>query len=263
MLQILTVFLMALNCSHVLATTIEDRTFSAKDVSKILVKNQQGAVDVVAVSGDTIRVKINKTKWADGCHFDSKIMGRGLNLISKSTGGFFGPNCGADIKVEVPKTIRTKIKTGSGNISVLGLQDKVEFATGSGDVKIEGTGPAAIKGETGSGSIYAKSSSGKVEFETGSGDIEITDLASETEEVEAEVGSGDIRISYREKPVRGKVEASSGSGDITVSVPKATKVRTNLKTGSGEVKQYVAHDDNAPFRVSMRAGSGNVTLKSF
>jgi hypothetical protein len=45
--------------------------------------------------------------------------------------------------------------------------------------------------------------------------------------------------------------------------PKGTKVKTSYKAGSGEMSNELGDNPEAAFKVSMKAGSGDLKIKSY
>jgi DUF4097 and DUF4098 domain-containing protein YvlB len=155
------------------------------------------------------------------------------------------------ISYELVVPVRSTIaaNTGSGGVTIRGVQGDVRANTGSGSVTL-----SAIQGEvyakTGSGSIRASQISGPFDGETGSGSIDLTLQGSG--DVSLSTGSGSIDATG----VRGALRAVSGSGWIDVD--GEMRGRWELQTGSGGVT--VALPAQAAFNLVARAGSGRVTI---
>jgi DUF4097 and DUF4098 domain-containing protein YvlB len=155
------------------------------------------------------------------------------------------------ISYELVVPVRSTIaaSTGSGGVTIRGVQGDVRATTGSGSLSL-----AAIQGEvygrTGSGSIRATQITGPFEGGTGSGSIDVTLLGSG--DVSLSTGSGSISASG----VRGALRAESGSGGIDVD--GEMRGRWELRTGSGSVT--VELPAQAAFNLVARAGSGRVNI---
>ncbi|WP_336204793.1 DUF4097 family beta strand repeat-containing protein [Nonomuraea sp. LPB2021202275-12-8] len=121
--------------------------------------------------------------------------------------------------------------------------------------KIEIPKGLQVDAETGSGDVTLRSLTGPLNVTAGSGDVDASDLAGKT--VLAEVGSGNIELKYATAPDSAELEA--GSGNVTLRVPDgAYNVKTEV--GSGDATVSVKNDPNSPRKVSLTAGSGDVSV---
>ena len=131
---------------------------------------------------------------------------------------------------KIPNDLMIDHNTGSGDISISGLQLKIKMNSGSGSFRIAGSG-GEMRINTGSGDIDVSQATGKLDFNCGSGDIDLSDVNAE---VAANVGSGDIEASGL--TLSGKSSFNSGSGDVEVTLaqPLAHDISTN--SGSGDAR---------------------------
>jgi DUF4097 and DUF4098 domain-containing protein YvlB len=142
-----------------------------------------------------------------------------------------------------------KMSSGSGNITGKQLGDEVRISTGSGEIRIQGAkGP--VRANAGSGNVDASGIGGAFYAETGSGDITLRQEAAGT--VVAKTGSGNVRL----RNINGGLEAHSGSGDIEVD--GQAKKDWTVESGSGNIDLKLP--SNAAFSVDARASSGSVTV---
>ena len=92
----------------------------------------------------------------------------------------------------------------------------------------------------------------------GSGSIDVSGL---TGDADLKTGSGDLNVTYKSTPQKGELDIKTGSGDATVFFPSAMKVLTDFKSGSGRIYNELGDFSKASFKVSMKAGSGNLKIK--
>ncbi len=142
-----------------------------------------------------------------------------------------------------------KMNSGSGNVTAKHLGDEVRVSTGSGDIRIE-TAKGPVRANAGSGSIEASGIGGAFYGDTGSGDITMSQDAPGT--VTAKTGSGNLRL----RNVNGGLEAHSGSGDIEID--GQAKRDWTVESGSGNINLRLP--SNAAFSVDARANSGSVAV---
>ncbi|MBB6554377.1 DUF4097 family beta strand repeat-containing protein [Nonomuraea rubra] len=124
------------------------------------------------------------------------------------------------------------------------------------DYKIEIPKGLSVDLETGSGNLTLRNLTGPIDVNAGSGDVDAAGLAGK--QVFAETGSGNLELKYVTAPDSAELEA--GSGDITLSVPDgAYDVKSEV--GSGDTAVTVKNDTSSAHKISLTAGSGNITVK--
>jgi hypothetical protein len=139
-------------------------------------------------------------------------------------------------------------KTGSGNVTVDHISADSRVSSGSGDLKINSM-KGVLHAETGSGNIHADDVAGDAFVNSGSGDIEVRQSAGGS--VKAETGSGNIKL----RGVKGGLRADVGSGNIQAEGEPTSDWR--LGSGSGNITLRVP--SQASFNIDARTSSG--TLK--
>jgi DUF4097 and DUF4098 domain-containing protein YvlB len=176
-------------------------------------------------------------------------------------------NISIDYDITVPPLTRLTSNTGSGDMTISGLQLPMTAKTGSGNIAVErvsaetrvssGSGDLkinSVKGilyaETGSGNIHALDVAGDVFVNTGSGDIEVRQSAGGN--AKAQTGSGNIRL----HGVKGGLRADAGSGNIDVEGEPTSDWR--LGAGSGNITLKVPTQAN--FNIDARTSSGSLKV---
>ena len=155
-------------------------------------------------------------------------------------------NVSISYDVVVPAETRLRAETGSGDLSVDGIQGPLKTQTGSGGIHV-----AHISGEahaeTGSGDIKLEEVQGNVTASTGSGSIRASGVAGE---FTGETGSGDVRL---EQSAPGRVKVSTGSGDVVLA---GVNGPVRVETGSGGIKA----EGQLTGDWRLETGSGGVTV---
>ncbi len=156
-------------------------------------------------------------------------------------------NVSISYEVTVPAQTQVRARSGSGSVSIEGVEQAVEARTGSGNVDVQSVS-SRVEAHTGSGSITLTSIQGETEAHTGSGSIRADGLAGP---FTGSTGSGSISI---QQTAPGGVDIETGSGGI-----KAGGIEGPLRarTGSGSIKaegKPVADWD-------LHTGSGSVSLR--
>ncbi|MPZ20209.1 MAG: DUF4097 family beta strand repeat protein [Luteitalea sp.] len=169
--------------------------------------------------------------------------------------------------VLVPGDTEVEAHSGSGSITVDGLQRNARTHTGSGSVRVSNV-DGSVRADTGSGSVTLEAIGQAAEASTGSGSIEARGVGTD---LDASTGSGRIVATLQGK---GTVRAHTGSGSVDISgVNGAADV--NSSSGgirvdgdpSGDWKMHAASGsividvpDEAAFRIDARSSSGSITV---
>ncbi|GAA3214705.1 DUF4097 family beta strand repeat-containing protein [Nonomuraea helvata] len=123
--------------------------------------------------------------------------------------------------------------------------------------KVEVPKGLALNLDAGSGNITLRSLTGLLDVHLGSGDLDAAGLAGK--QVVADAGSGSMELKYTAAP--DSAELKAGSGDIVLTVPDGS-YDVNTKVGSGDAKVSVKDDGASPHKLSLTAGSGDVTVSA-
>lgn len=218
---------------------IETREFDSKNIRRVDVENLSGRIVVRGGNGSKSTVKIEKIKFDKFCEVEIIQKEDELQVEVERRGLSRDGECEANIELQIPSDVKLELANGSGNILVEGTRGEVDFAVGSGDVALDGR-IDDLEGKTGSGSVRAKGLVGPAKLKS---------------------GSGDIHLVYATIPSQGEIEIRAGSGDAEIMLPAKTRLKTQAFTGSGSVRNEFGEDPGAPFRVSFKAGSGDLRLR--
>ena len=150
-------------------------------------------------------------------------------------------------EITVPADTTLAVNTGSGEISVEGVNASAKLHTGSGSIRARDLGRDS-RMETGSGSIHADSVAAPMFASTGSGSIR-ADLTG-SGDVEVRTGSGGVEV----RGLNGGLRARTGSGGI--SVDGNVKGNWDIHTGSGGVR--MALGPSGGFNLDVHTGSGSI-----
>jgi hypothetical protein len=165
--------------------------------------------------------------------------------------------CSFAYAVTVPPVARSRVSTGSGNLTASGLAGTITLGADSGDVKATRiSGNVTISDH--SGGITVTSLAGARALITNdSGDI--TGQAVSSQILTAQNQSGNIRVVFTKVPQR--VQISDSSGDITLVLPPGpTTYRVSASTSSGSTSVNVPQSLTSPHVISATDRSGNITI---
>ncbi|MEU6999258.1 DUF4097 family beta strand repeat-containing protein [Nonomuraea sp. NPDC046570] len=180
---------------------------------------ESGSGDITVSETDRQGIKVVETLYwrGDKPKTEHPVDGDTLTLRYKCEQRNWG-SCGVNYRVEVPKGLKVKTDTGSGNLTLRDLSGELEATTGSGDIEANGLAGKKAYAETGSGGAELKYAAvpDSVEVETGSGDVTVR-LPQGSYDVTTETGSGDTSVKVTDDPKSPrKVSLKTGSGDATV-----------------------------------------------
>jgi len=149
--------------------------------------------------------------------------------------------------IEVPAKTEVRLRNGSGDVVVKGVDGPVRADTGSGDMQISNVQQRVLL-SAGSGDIVVRDIRSELVVTARSGSLELDTIGGD---IRAETSSGDIRI---DRPGR-KVQVRAASGDVEIAGVSAD-LRVNTTSGDCQVT-----GDPAPASVwEIQTRSGGAAL---
>lgn len=272
------IFLAAALCilSNIAYSSIEKTKFSSSGLKKLKLNSTAGNVKVSVSKDGNAYVNAKKLSFDKHCKLKIERSGHELEVKLKNDSNFMGINCEVEFEVKLPNRINLDVAIGSGDFSVRGINGKIEFNLGSGN-NIINANSAKIAGKSGSGSANIAGTIAKIDLITGSGNVKTTgsiasldirsgsgsiDVSGLTGEAKLKIGSGDAKVQYKSVPPKGELKFNIGSGDSSILLPQGAKIRSDLKSWNGQILNEIADSVDAEFKVSVKAGSGDIKLKN-
>jgi DUF4097 and DUF4098 domain-containing protein YvlB len=234
-----------------------DRSYSVNGPVRLELTNGSGSSVVSAGTANEVHVhaEFRVHRWSDGSAERRKnelisnppISQQG-NVITVGGFGSSSSNWTVNYTITVPANTQIHSMSGSGSLSVTGIEGPANLMTGSGSI-IASNIAGDVQALAGSGKIELSNIKGLVQATAGSGKIELTDIHGESR---VQAGSGRLAIARPSDTVT----ASSGSGGIQITGAKAD---LRVRTGSGSVE--VDGNPDASTFWEFRSSSGSVTLR--
>lgn len=250
--------------SSALSSSTEKKEFNGNGLEQLSLVNTSGSVKISTSEDDKAHVTAHKVVFGEKCSLQMLQSGSELSVKVKKESGFFSflnffdsTTCKVNFEIKLPAKVALNLKNGSGDLQVIDTVGKIEFEIGSGDTDISANSEKVL-GKSGSGFVKISGKIGESTLTVGSGNIDINGLSGIAD---LKTGSGDLRVSYNSVPSTGSLNLKSGSGSATVFLPKDSKVSTDLLSGSGKVYNELDEATDAGFKISMKTGSGDLTLK--
>jgi DUF4097 and DUF4098 domain-containing protein YvlB len=235
------VLLLALTMTSCFAfAQTEIKEFDAQGMKVVSIKNTSGKVSLKPTTGAKAIVAIAKNKFSDSCKMTVEKTSNTLWVEVKST-SILSDTCDVDFDIQVPKEMDMNLAVGSGNLKIEGLEGALIYKIGSGEITADGTF-RSVDGKSGSGNVDVKGLTGGGEIKT---------------------GSGEVNLKFTSAPVNGIIDLKTGSGDAKLYFPKTAKIKTSFAAGSGELSNELGETADASFKVSMKAGSGDLNIKTY
>ncbi|MEW6209773.1 MAG: DUF4097 family beta strand repeat-containing protein [Acidobacteriota bacterium] len=249
------------------------KTFDTSGQAAFRVRTSDANIHVKTWDRNAIEAVVSTVNWKIG---DSGILildqqtGDEVSLEVKFPRTIFSINFRTrrvDITVRVPRNTRLDLRTGDGNIEVIGSKGSLVARTGDGNLRIvdiEGD----VLAHTGDGRIDVRGVKGEITLETGDGNTTIENVEGR---LRASAGDGDIRAVGRFdvleiKTGDGRIEASAlqgsrmsadwrlttGDGSLTLRLPQEFDAEVDLRTSDGHI------DLSLPVTISGRAGASRI-----
>ncbi|MGH9698332.1 MAG: DUF4097 family beta strand repeat-containing protein [Candidatus Acidiferrales bacterium] len=252
-----------------------DKTFPVNGPVRLELTTGSGDAHITTGAADSVVIhgQIHAGGWAiEGAQRDVRQaqanppVSQEGNLIRVGGAGRRESGVNIDYTIEVPPSTELHSSSGSGDVSVNGIQGPANFTSGSGGVsasQIAGDAQATtesgdihlanIQGQAtvtaGSGDVEARYIAGETRIRTGSGSVQVTQPAAL---LTVQTGSGDIRISG----ASGDLHLNSSSGDTTVEGNPTASHFWDIHSASGSIVLNVPASGN--FRLYAHSSSGGI-----
>jgi hypothetical protein len=229
-------------------------TFPAEGITHVALSQGAGSVHVRTDAGvgmiEAIGVPL---QWDEGCAVDAQQSEEKIRLTVDDPPGL--KTCHVDWTIVLPPTVAVTLAQRSGVVKIEGLSARLDVDLGNGDVVLtDVTGPLAAT--LGMGGLSGNFSGREATVRVGKGGVHLEGLI---HPVDIEVGLGNIGLTYGLAP-RGEVNATTGAGQVTVLLPPATPVAVLWERVIGPKRIELTEDANAPTRLTLGAGVGNVLV---
>lgn len=207
-----------------------------EQVQQLRVQLVGGRVDVVAHDGPGTRIEVHDV---DGRPLEISLSDGELRVgYAFTLGGWegflerfrnFRDKDSTDVHIAVPRHVRARVGTVSGDGLLAGVQQDASVSTVSGSVVTDGT----------RGRLNAKTVSGEVVVRDHTGDLRLNAVSGEAAAsgeltlVQANTVSGALALDITS--ATSSVTASTVSGDVTVRLPQDAGVHATAQSVSGRL----------------------------
>jgi len=237
--------IMLLITAAVFSQTTVKKSFTG--IKRIKISTSSGSCEIRKSSGNAVELELSHS--FDERSFTPRIEQSGDRLDLGEE--FMGRNFNGSVrwKLSVPDGLRVTFNTGSGGLTVDGVNIDLQAGSGSGDLEFS-TVKGTVEATTGSGNVEIADFNGEARMNTGSGGMMVTNSEGD---LDLNCGSGTIRINQ----AKGALSVNTGSGNVNADKITITS-SSRFNTGSGRAKVTLAATPK--FDISVNSGSGDAEL---
>ena len=199
-------------------------------------------VVITVGSGDvTVQQTTGPSEWfasasfsGDKPPFEPKVI-EGVLIVSDGCDP--SSDCSALYTINVPKSSEVTASSGSGDITIVGIEAPVDVHTDSGTVFLN-TVLGEIHVHTNSGNIVGtRLEASSATFIATSGNIDVS-FENVIANLTVETDTGNVTAQLAEGPYNLNTDADSGSTDIKINDDDTAPNMVSLSTGSGDLTVY-------------------------
>jgi hypothetical protein len=211
-----------------------------RDVAPRLRIETDGWVQVTAGPVDSISIERTVERGLRAPAVSAAVTSAGDELVlSGDCPAVVSSWCSVDYTVVVPPDTEVIVDSGSGSITVIGVQGDVTASSSAGSVTVSDLG----------GVVRLTSSAGAVRGEGLTGTT-----------VRARSDAGSVRLVFDAAPT--SVDADSSAGAVEVVVPYDDAVyAVDASTSAGSTRIEVATDPSADRTLRLRSSAGDVSVR--
>lgn len=234
------------------------KTFSIAGQPELHVETDDGSVTVRPWDERKISARVITLGWKIGAgdvEIRESQAGDRVDLVVKvPRNRHFGFNFGnrwIKVELQVPRQLRSDVRTGDGSITIQGVEGETRLHTGDGRIEASSLG-GSLKAESGDGHIRVRGRLDSLTLHTGDGSVE------------ADVLPGSkMTAGWR---------VETGDGSVTIRLPRDFAADLDAHTGDGHISYELPgvsgrHDKDLRARVggggaafSVRTGDGSIHI---
>jgi len=167
-----------------------------------------------------------------------------LNIRSRREDSWFSffssKQCHTEFVILLPFHVHVKLKNGSGDLLMIGMEGNIDVSIDSGDIHIEKIKSKDLRVKTRTGKIFV------------SGEFSNYNLKSRT---------GNIELVYHNEPREGKANIQTETGYISLDMPKESKFKVNFKSGVGKLSSEFKNHKESNYVIFLETGVGHAKIK--
>lgn len=230
-----------------------DRTFTASAGGTLTVRLDVGSVEVRGTSSGEVKITAileGDRDAVEDYRMEAKESAGGVTFTGRTRKSFWKFWSGEDLDVQVtvlvPRSYNLRLETSGGDLSITGLDGRVDGNTSGGNIRARDVkGPLTVEtsggnlrfedvtgdiaAETSGGNIDVRGVKGNVAVETSGGNVKVSDVDGR---LRAETSGGNIHAGVT---VNRGVDLSTSGGDIVITLPAGTGAAIHASTSGGTV----------------------------
>jgi DUF4097 and DUF4098 domain-containing protein YvlB len=211
-------------------TVQKDDIFTVEQTPKIIVKSENGSIELNTGANDEVRVQAT-LKGSDRIEYEVIQEANTITVdVKLNKPWWVFSSVGADIVITAPDLVDVEFDTNNGLIEVDGMEGNGTLMTSNGKIVIRN-----VKGDfnasTSNGYIDVNSIEGNGIFHTSNGKVELRRMKGE---VDVDTSNGDIKFSG-EMTAGGTNYLVTSNGNIDIELLLIPSVSLNAKTNNGMI----------------------------
>jgi hypothetical protein len=204
--------------------TIE-KTFPKKD--EVRFKLALGEANITRSMDGKIHVRLEYTYYKD--KFEPRFIEKEKSLILEEKFRGYNNHGGEGIwNVSIPDGIEIEFNSGTGGLTVEGLDIEVDGNSGTGSIEVRDA-KGQFKLNSGTGSVSAEGSTGDFDLNSGTGRVVVEECKGD---FEANSGTGNVEAS--DITIESTGDFNSGTGDAEVINPGGVDYDLSVSSGTGD-----------------------------
>jgi hypothetical protein len=195
----------------------EKVSYDVSGVTALQVEADSGTVEVIESDREGVRVTETLIWTSDKPNATHDSQGGTLVLKFTCPGSWaLNMSCDVSYRVEVPRGVRVKARTDSGEVTLQGLSGEVDASSDSGRIQATGLGGK---------NVIAKTDSGSIELA----------FTAVPDRVQASSDSGSSEVRVPQGPYNITATSDSGQKEIEAAHDPAAQRTINVTSDSGSV----------------------------
>jgi hypothetical protein len=225
-----------------------------------VVRNEVGRISASGVSGPLTATTGSGVVRIEGGEGETKARTGSGDVSVKGRKGSVEANTGSGDMAILDVTGPLSVETGSGDASIEEVIGEVSAHTGSGDVRLKRVEGERVKVRTGSGEIQLLGVKASLDVGSGSGNIGGDDLTV-AGALTVETGSGDVCLGGDFGSLT-EAKVGTSSGDVSFRLEKAPGMSLSCRTSSGDIDVDLAGTKvRSGRKLEVAVGGGGVPVK--
>lgn len=232
------------------------KKIDANSLTALELKSISGKVKITKSEDAFVSIEANKIVFPKACSYKVEVAGDELKIVVANAKD---EDCKVNFLVRSPESLDVDVAIGKGDLEIAGPKADIEYKIGKGNVKIN-TNAKDLEGKIGIGDLELNGSFHELDLRFGKGNLNMKGFA---EESELKFGTGKVDLVFSKSPQDGELDIRMGAGNANLVFPEGTSLQTVFRAASGNLTNEFSESQDANFKISFKAGAGNLVIKRY